>query len=64
MAAVKVFTDPMLARSLVTSLKGPSGTMPRYYQAVLRVRSMDEMPVDISTVIHRELAAPNAPAQP
>jgi hypothetical protein len=65
LAAVKVFTDPMLARSLVTSLKTPSGTMPRYYQAVLRVRSMDEMPVDISTVIHRELsAAPNAPAQP
>lgn len=65
MAAVKVFTDPMLARSLVTSLKIPSGTMPRYYQAVLRVRSMDEMPVDISTVLHRELAnAPNAPAKP
>jgi hypothetical protein len=65
LAAVKVFTDPMLARALVTSLKIPSGTMPRYYQAVLRVRSMDEMPVDISTVLHRELsAAPNPPAKP
>jgi hypothetical protein len=65
MAAVQVFTDPMLARALVASLKIPSGTMPRYYQAVLRVRSMDEMPVDISTVLHRELsAAPNAPAKP
>lgn len=65
MAAVKVFTDPMLARALVASLKIPSGTMPRYYQAVLRVRSMDEMPVDISTVFHRELsAASNASAKP
>jgi hypothetical protein len=62
MAAVKVFTDPMLARSLVTSLKIPSGTMPRYYQAVLRVRSMDEMPVEISTLLHRELSA--VPAKP
>lgn len=65
MAAVKVFTDPMLAHALITSLKIPSGIMPRYYQAVLRVKSMDEMPVDISTVLHRELsAAPDAPAKP
>jgi hypothetical protein len=56
LAAVKVFTDPMLARALITSLKIPSGVMPRYYQAVLRVKSMDEMPVDITTVLHRDLS--------
>ena len=65
LAAVKAFTDPMLARVLVTSLKMPSGVMPRYYQAVLRVKSMDEMPVDIATVLHRELsAAPSATPKP
>ncbi|HUI78651.1 MAG TPA: hypothetical protein VLY24_12060 [Bryobacteraceae bacterium] len=64
MAAVKVFTDPTLARALVTSLKIPSGILPRYYQAVLRVKSMDEMPVDISTVLHRDIsAAPNGAAK-
>jgi hypothetical protein len=65
MAAVKVFTDPMLAGALVRSLKTPSGILPRYYQAVLRVRSMDEMPVDVSTVLHRDLSvAPNAATKP
>ncbi|HEV3329551.1 MAG TPA: helix-turn-helix domain-containing protein [Bryobacteraceae bacterium] len=65
MAAVKVFTDPMLAGALVRSLKTPAGIIPRYYQAVLRVRSMDEMPVDVSTVLHRDLSfVPNPPAKP
>ena len=64
MAAVKTFTDPMLARALVNSLKTPAGTLPHYYQAVLRVRSMDEMPVDISTLFHRDLAAKEAAAKP
>jgi hypothetical protein len=57
MAAVKAFTDPNIARSLVAKLRTPSGTVPHYYQVVLRVRSMDEMPVEISYLFHRELAA-------
>ena len=55
MAAVRVFTDSALARTLVSTIKTPSGAIPHYYQVVLRVRSMDEMPVDISYVLHREL---------
>ena len=57
MAAVKAFTDPNIARSLVAKLRSPNGTVPQYYQIVLRVRSMDEMPVEISYMFHRELAA-------
>lgn len=57
LAAVKAFTDPALARSLVTKLRTPNGEMPRYYQVVLKVRSMDEMPVEISYMFHRELSA-------
>ncbi len=30
--------------------------MPRSYQIVLKVRSMDDMPVEISYVLHRELS--------
>lgn len=55
MAAVQAFTDPTLARRLVSKLKGPNG-LPRSYQVVLKVRSMDDMPIDISYVFHRELS--------
>jgi len=57
MAAVKAFTDPSVARTLVSKLRTPAGNLPHYYQVVLRVRSMDEMPVDISYLYHRELSA-------
>lgn len=63
MAAVKAFTDPNIARSLVAKLRTPSGTVPHYYQVVLRVRSMDEMPVEISYVFHRELSASKSDAR-
>jgi hypothetical protein len=56
MAAVQAFTDPNLARTLVAKLKGASGTMPRSYQIVLKVRSMDDMPIQISYVFHKELS--------
>ncbi len=55
LAAVKALTDPMLARQLVAKLKAPDGHVPRFYQAVLRVRSMDSMPIDISIPFHREI---------
>ncbi|HJT89517.1 MAG TPA: hypothetical protein VJ732_16725 [Bryobacteraceae bacterium] len=63
MAAVQAFTDPALARTLVSRLKGPNGNLPRYYQVVLKVRSMDDMPVEISYMLHRELPA-KPPAKP
>jgi len=56
MAAVQAFTDPTLARRLVSKLKGANG-LPHSYQLVLKVRSMDDMPIDISYVFHRELSA-------
>ena len=57
LAAVKVLTDPMLARQLVVKLKGPDGHIPRFYQAVLQVRSMDSMSIDIAFPYHREILA-------
>jgi len=54
MAAVQAFTDPTLARKLVSKLTTPAG-FPRYYQVVLRVKSMDNMPIEISYLFHRDL---------
>jgi hypothetical protein len=55
---VQAFTDAMFARTLVSKMKKPDGSLPRYYQVVLKVRSMDDMPIDISYVLYRELTAP------
>jgi hypothetical protein len=52
MAAVKSFTDAGLARRMTEQLKA-GGKLPRYYQVVLRVRSMDEMPVEVEPVLRR-----------
>jgi len=57
LAAVRALTDPMLARELVAKLKTPDGRLPRFYQLVLRVRSMDSMPIEISYMFHRDLSA-------
>jgi len=57
MAAVQALTDPALAHTLVAKMRNSSGQMPRYYQVALKVKSMDDMPVDISYVFHRELSA-------
>lgn len=54
-AAVRALTDPILARALVLKLKSPDGSVPRFYQVVLRVRSMDSMPIEISYLFHRDL---------
>jgi hypothetical protein len=55
MAAVQVLTDPTLARTFVSKMKNSRGGLPRYYQVVLKVKSMDDMPVEISYILHREL---------
>jgi hypothetical protein len=54
-AAVRAMTDPTLARALVSKLKSSDGTVPRFYQMVLRVQSMDSMPIEISYMFHRDL---------
>lgn len=57
LAAVRALTDPMLARELVAKLKTHDGRLPRFYQVVLKVRSMDSMPIEISYLFHRDLSA-------
>jgi hypothetical protein len=61
MGAVQAMTDPDLASQLVGRLKKPDGTLPRYYQVVLKVKAMDETPVEISYVAHRELTISKRP---
>jgi hypothetical protein len=54
---VQAFTDPQFAATLVSEMKDASGHLPRYYQVVLKVRSMDNMPIETRYVLHRALAA-------
>jgi len=63
LAAVRALTDPTLARALISKLKAPDGTVPRFYQMVLRVQSMDSMPIEISYMFHRDLS-PRGQAKP
>jgi hypothetical protein len=56
MGGVQAFTNPALAQMLVSRLKTSSGAIPKYYQVVLRVKAMDDVPVKVSYVFHRELA--------
>jgi hypothetical protein len=60
LAAVRALTDPALARELVSKLKTTDGRLPRFYQVVLKVRSMDSMPIEISYLFHRDLSAQNS----
>jgi len=55
MGGVQAFTNPALAQMLVSRLKTASGGIPRYFQVVLRVKAMDDVPVKISYMFHREL---------
>jgi hypothetical protein len=55
---VQAFTDAMFAKTLVSKMKKPDGSLPRYYQVVLKIKSMDTMPIEVSYVVHRELPVP------
>jgi len=55
---VQAFTDPQFAQTLVAKMKNAEGKLPPFYQVVLRVRSMDDMPIDIQYVVHRALPIP------
>jgi hypothetical protein len=52
---VHAFTDAAFARSLVRKMSEPNGSFPRYFQVVLKVQSMDDMPIDTSYFLHREI---------
>lgn len=58
---VQAFTDPQFAQTLVAKMKDASGKMPAFYQVILRVRSMDEMPIEIQYVLHRALPPHSLP---
>jgi hypothetical protein len=55
-AGVEALTDPTLARTVVMRTRKPDGKLPRYYQILLKVRSMDETPIEITYVFHKEIA--------
>jgi hypothetical protein len=59
LGAVRALTDPTLARMVVSKLKSQNGALPRFYQMVLRIESMDSMPIEISYILHRELSPRN-----
>ena len=56
MGGVKAFTTPDLAQMLVNRLKSGSGNIPKYFQVVLSVKAMDDVPVGVSYLFHRDLA--------
>jgi hypothetical protein len=56
LAAVQWFTDPQFAEILQRRLKeGHRGTMPRYYQVLLKVSYRDGVPTGTEYVLGREL---------
>ncbi len=55
MAGAQALTDPSVAKMLIDKMRNSSGSIPRYFQVVLRVRSMDGVPTQISYLFHREL---------
>jgi hypothetical protein len=48
-------TDPARARELVHRLRTPNGSIPRYFQAVIRVSFKQGIPVQSSYVFHHVL---------
>ena len=57
-AGVEAFTDPILARSIVSHMRKADGKLPRYYQILLAVKSMDDTPIEISYLMHKVLVGP------
>jgi len=62
-SGVQAFTNPDIARMLASHLRTASGAIPKYFQAVLRVKAMDDVPVKIDYVFHRELPDRNSAAR-
>jgi hypothetical protein len=64
MAGAQALTDPSVAKMLVGKMRKPDGSIPRYFQVVLRVRSMDGVPTEITYMFHRELRETKPPVSP
>jgi hypothetical protein len=56
-AATQWVTQPWRARQLVNRLRQGSGTLPRYFQAVIKVEFKNGTPVESEYVLHRVLQA-------
>jgi hypothetical protein len=54
-AAAEWLTDPARARELVHRLRTTNGSIPRYFQAVIRVSFKQGIPVQSSYVFHHVL---------
>jgi hypothetical protein len=55
LAAVDWFTNPDLVRIVASKIRKPTGSLPRFYQVVLKVRYQDGVPTEVSLVAHAEL---------
>src|SRR5579863_5845010 len=64
MAGAQTLTDPSVAKMLVSKLRKADGSIPRYFQVVLKVRSMDGVPTEIPYMFHRELTVTRPPVAP
>jgi hypothetical protein len=58
LAAAEWLTQPLRARELVRRLRTPSGEIPRYFQAVVKVAFKQGIPVQSSYVFHHVLSGP------
>jgi hypothetical protein len=58
LAAAEWLTEPLRAGELVRHLRTPSGEIPRYFQAVLKVVFKQGIPVQSSYVFHHVLNGP------
>lgn len=58
-SGVQAFTNPDVAQMLASHLKSASGAIPKYFQVVLRVKAMDDVPVKIDYLFHHELNTPS-----
>jgi hypothetical protein len=55
MEAVQWFSDPKTAGNLLTKLRKPDGSIPEYYQVLLKVQFKDQVPTETTFVVSREL---------
>lgn len=55
--AVQWFMDPGNAKLLVDRMKKPDGSLPQYYQVLLKIKFKDNVPIETSYVLHHELTA-------
>jgi hypothetical protein len=58
LAAAEWLTEPLRARELARHLRTPSGEIPRYFQAVVKVAFKQGIPVQSSYVFHHVLSEP------